>query len=234
MSILADIHLPAPGDDVYLYIVDLSPIGGPVYRWVPSLNKLMMPIVFDGELYEPFPIEATGFERKGVGTAPKPKVRVANQAGEISAACEQYDDLIKGVFIRRHTLGKYLDAVNFPGGVNPTADPNGHLPDDIYFITRKALDAPPIVEFELGTMSDLQGVFIPGRPMIANVCWWVVKGGYRGQYCRYAGSAMFDKNDEPTTDPDQDACAGLVSSCKLRFPNQPLPHGGFVGLGLIK
>ncbi|GEM_PF-307693 len=117
----------------------------------------------------------------------------------------------------------------------PTADPNEHFLDEIWFIERKVSEDFETVEFELATAIDLNGEQLPGRQIIAGTCGWLIRGGYRGPYCTYNGSAYFDINDNPVSDPARDVCAGLVRSCKKRFgENNPLPYGGFPAAGLLR
>lgn len=118
---------------------------------------------------------------------------------------------------------------------NPTADPNEHFLDEIWFIERKVSEDFETVEFELATAIDLNGEQLPGRQIIAGTCGWLIRGGYRGPYCTYNGSAYFDINDNPVSDPARDVCAGLVRSCKKRFgETNPLPYGGFPAAGLLR
>ncbi|CAM4176118.1 phage minor tail protein L [Stenotrophomonas lactitubi] len=118
---------------------------------------------------------------------------------------------------------------------NPTADPNEHFLDEIWFIERKVGEEREAVEFELTTAIDLNGEQLPGRQVIAGVCGWLIRGGYRGPYCGYNGPAVADANDVPTTDPSRDQCGGRVGSCKLRFgADKPLPYGGFPAAGLLR
>jgi len=118
---------------------------------------------------------------------------------------------------------------------NPTADPNEHFLDEIWFIERKVAEDKQTVEFELTTAIDLNGEQLPGRQVIAGVCGWLIRGGYRGPYCGYNGPAVADANDVPTTDPSRDQCGGRVGSCKLRFgADKPLPYGGFPAAGLLR
>lgn len=118
---------------------------------------------------------------------------------------------------------------------NPTADPNEHFLDEIWFIERKVSETKEVVEFELTTAIDLNGEQLPGRQVIAGVCGWLIRGGYRGPFCGYTGPAVADANDVPTTDPSRDQCGGRVRSCKLRFgADKPLPYGGFPAAGLLR
>ncbi|MRI41673.1 phage minor tail protein L [Stenotrophomonas sp. MH181796] len=126
--------------------------------------------------------------------------------------------------------GADLDA-----GRNPTADPNEHFLDEIWFIERKVSETKEVVEFELTTAIDLNGEQLPGRQIISGVCGWLIRGGYRGPFCGYTGPAVADANDVPTTDPSRDQCSGLVRGCKLRFgADSPIPYGGFPAAGLLR
>ena len=61
--------------------------------------------------------------------------------------------------------GKHLDAINFPGGINPlgTPDPTAEFPQEIYKIDRKASENREVVTFELAAVFDLVGVIAPKR-----------------------------------------------------------------------
>lgn len=125
--------------------------------------------------------------------------------------------------------------MDLEAGRNPTADPNEHFLDEIWFIERKVSETKEVVEFELTTAIDLNGEQLPGRQVIAGVCGWLIRGGYRGPFCGYTGPAVADANDVPTTDPSRDQCGGRVGSCKLRFgADKPLSYGGFPAAGLLR
>lgn len=104
------------------------------------------------------------------------------------------------------------------------ADPNQHFPDDLWYVEQKINENKYIVEWELASAFDLQGVMLPYRQIIQDSCPWK----YRGSECGYTGTAYFDLHDDPTTQAN-DFCAKHLSSCKARFPNQTLPFGGFPG-----
>jgi len=226
MSIAAELQSLSPSALIELYVLDLSglPNGTPLY-FHAGTNELQQPVVWQGQEYMPLPIEAEGFELSTKGALPRPKVRVANINGMFSAEISNYDDLIGCKVIRKRTFARYLDAVNFPGGVNPEADPNQHLIDDVWFVERKLTENRYIVEWELASAFDLQGVMLPARQVIQNTCAW----RYRSAECGWNGS-YYDKNDQPCG-AENDFCAKRLSSCKARFQNMgmPLPYGGFPG-----
>ena len=231
--IAADIQVLTPGDEVKLFELDVRPLGGDLLRFHGYKN--LAPIVWAGESYVPWSIEAEGFERDGRGSLPTPTLRVGNIGmtsegvvipGMITSLCRQFDDLVGCRFTYIRTLGKYLDAVNFPGG-NPTANPSEEMPREIWIVECKTSATATTVEFELRSALDFQNQKIPGRQILANSCGWLTRGGYRGPYCGYTGQAMFDLDDNPVTDPVMDKCAGRLVSCKLRHGEfNELPYGG--------
>jgi lambda family phage minor tail protein L len=126
-------------------------------------------------------------------------------------------------------MARYLDAVNFTGGVNPfgTPDPAAEFPREVYVIDRKSAENRDVVEFELAAAFDLVGVRAPKRQCISNVCQWV----YRSAECSYSGTSYFTENDVATTLAN-DVCGKRLSSCKARFGSTAqLPFGSFPGVG---
>lgn len=229
MTIRADIQSLAASAIVELFELDAMLLGAPSKLYFHAgTNELGTAVVWQGVSYVTLPIEASGFEWSGKGQIPRPKVRLANTDGLFGALVAQYASLLGAKVTRRKTLAKFLDAVNFSGGVNPTADPTQSFPDEIYFIDRKAVENPVYIEFELASALDLPGVMLPRRQFISNTCSW----RYRGAECGYAGAASYDINDAPAA---VDACGKRLSSCKLRFGAYAvLPFGGFPGAGMLR
>lgn len=180
--------------------------------------------------YTRWPVDASGFEWNGKGTLPQPKIQVANVLGTISALNYANSDLIGAKVIRKRTLLKYLDAVNFPGSVNPTADPTVQFTNDVYYVSRKTMENPVMCEYELTSSWDVSGKQLPGRQVIQNNCPWK----YRGAECGYSGASVADINDVYTPYLANDVCGKRLVSCQLRFPNTYLPFGGFPSAGLTK
>ena len=82
-----------------------------------------------------------------------------------------------------------------------------------------------------GVAFDLEGVSLPRRQIVQNVCPWQ----YRGAECGYTGTAYFNANDETVSSRAQDACGKRLVSCQKRFGvNAELPFGGFPAAGLIR
>lgn len=230
-AIRAEIQKLAPSAVIELFVLDLSLFSqGSVY-FHAGTNSLQQRLTWQGKTYEAFPIQVEGFEFNGNGQIPRPKLKVANVTGAITAMVLIYQDLVGAKITRKRTLAKYLDAVNFPGGVNPTADPTAEFADDIYYIDRKSRETRDVIEFELAASFDLEGVNLPRRQIVQNVCPW----RYRSSECGYTGASYFDANDQSVASSAQDICGKRLSSCQARFgQNAELPFGGFPAAGLFR
>ena len=230
-SITTEIQRLAPSAVIELFVLDLSLFNEGVVRFHAGTNELRRQVVWQGNSYEPFPIQAEGFEFNGNGQVPRPKLKVANVTGSITALILSYQDLVGAKIIRKRTLVKYLDGVNFASGSNQSADPSAEFADDVYYIDRKSRETRDVVEFELAASFDLEGVALPRRQIVQNVCPW----GYRSAECGYTGTAYFNANDVSVSLKSQDACGKRLSSCQRRFgSNAELPFGGFPAAGLIR
>jgi lambda family phage minor tail protein L len=103
--------------------------------------------------------------------------------------------------------------------------------DDIYYVDRKSRETRDVVEFGLAASFDLEGVTLPRRQIVQNVCPW----RYRGSECGYTGSNYFNANDQSVVSSIQDICGKRLASCQVRFgQNAELPFGGFPAAGLIR
>ena len=231
MPVKADIQKLATEALVQLFTLDATSLGGTITRFFAGTNELEANVVFNALTYAAMPIAVTGFEYNGKGKLPRPLMKVSNVDGLVGALVDAYDDLIGAKLTRRRTFVKYLDAVNFTGGVNPTADPTAIFPDDVYYVDRKSSHTKTLVELELASSFDIIGVKLPRRVMVQRVCLWT----YRSAECSYVGGPVATIDDVPTTSSLLDVCGKHVESCKLRFgDNGVLPFGGFPGLGGVR
>ena len=127
-------------------------------------------IVFAGNTYLRFPIEATGFAYQR-GQLPRPKLRVSNATGLISSILVSVNQVTRGndltgaTFTRIRTMARFLDAINFPGNTNPlgTPDPSAEFKRQVFTIDRKSAENREVVEFELAASLDMAGVRAPKR-----------------------------------------------------------------------
>jgi lambda family phage minor tail protein L len=208
-----------PGALIELFELDTSSMGGSIDRFHAGTNESRAPIVWQGNTYSPWPVQAEGFEMTGRGTLPTPSLKVANIAGTITALNLAYDDMIGAKITRKRTFARYLDG-------QPGADATAAFPDDVYYVERKVMENRVMVHYALSSVMDVEGVMIPKRQVLSNLCGW----RYRGPDCGYAGGAVATNKDVATAVLGLDDCSKRLSGCKLRFgPFGPLPYGGFLG-----
>ena len=127
-------------------------------------------IVWAGNSYQRFPIQAEGFAFRQ-GQLPRPTLTVSNALGTITAILLSVNtttvgnDLTGATVTRIRTLARFLDAVNFPGDINPygTPDNTAEFPQEIYKIDRKSAENREVVQFELASVFDLAGIRAPNR-----------------------------------------------------------------------
>lgn len=235
MAWLADIQKLRPGDMATLFDVDLTPIGGTVQRIAPGPKDAAGgSITWQGNPYLIIPIMAEGFSKSAKGAFPRPNLTIATTPF-IRALIKTYDGLRQAKVTRWQVYRKYLDD-------QPTADPDQHSPPEIFFIANRAAQGNKQVQFVLRSPADIQGKMIPRRICTATSCPWPYRkpngaGGfdYSEVYgCDYVGTNYFDRNNNPTT-AENDACAKNEVACTLRFgANNPLPFGGFPGIGRVR
>lgn len=218
---------------VELFELDLTIVGGPVYRFHNGTNQVGGSVVWQGLTYLYFPIEVEGYGTSGNGPSARPMLRGSNVNGVLSVLIRAYKGMKGAKLTRRRTLAKYLDAVNFPGGVNPLADPTTTFADDVHFLEMKTRDDPVMVEYQLSSALDLDGLMLPRRQIQHAMCQWVK--AYRGTDCGYTGAPVAKADDTPTALLAEDKCGGRLSSCRLRlWPDRVLNFGGFPGAGVIR
>lgn len=172
-------------------------------------------VVWAGNAYTRFPLEAEGFEYSGAGQLPRPTLRVSNLFGTITGLILTLPRGIEGAKVTRiRTLLRYLDAVNFPGDVSPySPDPTAEFPREVFYIDRKSVETRDVIEFELAAAFDLAGVRAPKRQCLSSFCQWQ----YRSTECGYNGTAYYDENDQPVATLALDVCGKRLDSCRLRF-----------------
>lgn len=218
----SDLQAVAPSAIIELFVLELNLLqhgAADTYRFHAGTSLVNNgQLTWAGNVYQRFPVEADGFEYTGNGQLPRPKLRASNILGTITALLLSLPEGLEGAKVTRiRTLARYLDAVNFPGGVNPygAPDPTAEFPQEIYYIDRKTAETRDVVEFELAAAFDLAGVRAPKRQCIANICQWV----YRSAECTYTGPL-------PT-------CEKTLDACKEHFgANNGLPFGSFPGVGM--
>lgn len=222
MTINAQLQSLAPNALIELFILDTTVIGfGTVDYFFAGTDSNMMPIVFQGITYQPWPLEATGFQFTGQGTVPQPQFTVSNIGGVISATALQLNDLVGAKVTRLRTWAQFLDN-------QPTADATQQLTPDIYYVNRKVSENAVQVVFELTPAFDTVGLQLPSRQILQNSCSWV----YKGPHCTWVPVAgkYFNIADVSQAVIGGDQCGKRLSSCQARFgASAVLPFGGYPG-----
>jgi len=176
-----------------------------VFRFhnVPSLFST--DIFWKGIRYSPAPVRAEGFELNAKGIVAAPKLSISsNEEGIVALATlksylRDLNDLVGARVTRRRTLAKYIDDVNFipnefaaerPYGF--AQDWNAEFPPDVYYIYRKSNENKFLLEYELGSPIDVQGIQLPNRLVSKQRCLWQ----YRGNGCFWENVNNYLENPE--------------------------------------
>jgi len=173
--VFSDIQKVNPSAIIELFTLTLdSTLHGAttVYRFHAGTNlNANGKIVWAGNDYLRFPVQATGFAYKK-GQLPRPVLTVSNMGSlSISAILLTVNqttpgnDLTGAKVVRIRTMAKFLDAANFSGATNPfgTPDNTAEFPQEIYYIDRKAAENREVVSWELAAVFDLAGIRSPKR-----------------------------------------------------------------------
>ncbi|MDO9094431.1 MAG: phage minor tail protein L [Rubrivivax sp.] len=232
MTIAQELQSLTPSARLVLFVVDGTAIGMPtVLRFHNGTNALSQAVVWQGQTYQYIPVEARGFELRGDGPRPRPSLVVGDVDGVLAAQLRLYGDLSGAKLIRKQTHARYLDAVNFPFGVNAEADPTAAHVDELWIFDRVKSRDGWHVHWELVSPLDLEDVMLPARQVSNSICGSV----YRSSECGYTGGPVAQVDDTATSNPLLDDCSRRVSGCKLRFgATAELPIDFFPGAGLIR
>jgi len=202
-----------PDTIIELFEIDLGEEDG-FYRFHPGKNG-RKDIVFDKKTYYSLPIESDGYEVRGDGQLPRPRLTIANPQGIFSDIIKKRADLVGKNIIRRRVYLKFLDNENFPNNINPFGipDPESRFDDDIYKVNKKITENKYVIEFELASPLELEDVKVPARIMIAGYCAWK----YRGDGCLYG-----QRSDYQQILPNK----GIVAGDTEHFFQDYRSHGG--------
>tara|TARA_R100000152_G_C6717211_1_gene143779 strand:+ start:189 stop:758 length:570 start_codon:yes stop_codon:yes gene_type:complete len=177
-KIFDELQKTNPSAIIELFTLQLSTAlhgASTIYRFHSGSNlNANGQIVWAGNSYLRFPITASGFAFQR-GQLPRPKITISNALGTISAILNDVNlitagnDLTGSKVTRIQTMVKFIDAVNFSGNTNSTADPNAEFKREVYNIDRKSVENRDIVEFELAQVWDLAGVRAPKRQCVRSI-----------------------------------------------------------------
>lgn len=231
-----------PGEIVTLVEIDGTKFGAQVYRmhneniaYTPeelmqaSTTGTLPPknIRFQGEDYGARPFGITGIELSGSGKPSKPQLTLSNLDSRVSALIRAYNGMMQAKVTIWITERSLMQA-------NGTMA-EGSYRKQVYYIERPSYCDKTVARFELTSPYDMDGIMIPAR-LTQSVCYWAQRGWYRsGKGCGYNGPRIFDKDNNPVTDPALDYCAGTSTACKLRFgETAELDFGGCAVASLLR
>lgn len=159
----------------------------------PCSNGLNGKIVLNSIPYLPIAVEVEDFESNIFNRINRPKIRISNDGLTISQVLRRKNDFKHARIERIKIFLKYIDDVNFDGGVNPygVSDPTAEISKDSYIISQKTQENWSLVEFELTAPFDLENFTIPGRLVLSRYCYWQ----YRGLGCNYFGRPVCQDNN---------------------------------------
>jgi len=211
---------------VSLYEIDTSLYGGGIIRLTPNATEAREAIVFNGNTYTPFPIDASGFEVSG-NQAPRPVFVVSNLQPLLLGGINQYRGLQNCKFTRLRVKREELDDIN----PSVTTD---YINADVFYINKITRQTSIAIEFELITKIELANrQRFPRRSMIPYCNYqyrrWnasTMQFEYADKNgCPYTGGACFNKYNA-SSDPANDGCSKTLKGCEIRF-GTALPFQGF-------
>lgn len=214
---------------IELYEIDLTKFktksgkSGDIIRLCNGLNEKRENIVWLGNEYLAYPIQGSGFESKAQGASNRPKLAISNLFGLVTGMINDFGDCLTARVTRTKIYAKYLDPINFISGVNPLHDKNMKV-SQYYLIEQLDNLNRESATFTLVIPTELDGLVLPARSMMANTCGWV----YRNPECGYTGRAVANEKDQPTSDPNEDKCSKCRTGCLMR--NNIRNFGGYIAI----
>lgn len=197
-------------------------------RITPHVTEERATIAFLGNQYNPFPIEAEGFEQTS-GALARPTLTMSHITELIAGDIEQYRGL-QGFYVRRIQVTRSMLDDRREAGFDVTYIT---MPET-YIVNRASSINKIQIKLELMTPIDLQSLKKVPRRCLTGHCtrvyrrWNAKKGEWSisPNACPYASDAMYNEMNQAVLQPELDRCAKTVQACKVRF-GMDLPHHGF-------
>lgn len=184
----------------------LNDINSYIFRFHNHIKLINTSIFWRGNEYIAAPISAEGFEMSTSGTLPTPKLAISVNEDAVSSLSLLKEQIYKigditGAKVTRYrTLLKYLDAKNFINLVTSDEfepNPSIELAREVYYIDRKSLENRQVIEYQLASIIDVEGLQLPRRLVLANKCPFF----YRGFGCLYEYNGRAEAIHEDATLP---------------------------------
>lgn len=152
----------ALGEYVEMFDLDCTEFGGLYYRFTPNAYASTY-VTWQGNVYTPIPIESSDWERIGPGSAsPKPKLRISNIGKILLPAVISLGDLVGAKVTRWRTFSQFLDG-------QPSADPTCYFAPVTYFVEQKTQHDDEVIEWQLSSMLDREGLRLPREQVLRDV-----------------------------------------------------------------
>lgn len=183
-----------PSTLLSLWTLDGTNIGmAEPFYFLDGTSTSYQPVVFAGTSYTPFPIMVKSVAADGTGKIPRPSLVASNINGFVSNLLLQNQNLIGARVLRQRVYARFIDAVNWPNGKNPfgSPDPTAAYPQETWYVNRKVTENQQTVEWELGSLFEVDSVKLPRRQMNANICAFLYRDPTT---CGYSGPPVADRN----------------------------------------
>lgn len=219
---------------IELWEMDLSRLGLGILRFTTDYKKTDSPLMWGGNAYMPYPIDAEGFDVTSQGANARPSLSVSAAVPEMTSLIISGKGL-RGVSVRRiKTFARFLD-----DGTEPST--TDHYPVDRYVVNKVSQwKSGVFAKIELISPFDLETARLPKQQVLKNYCnkKYRVYDGTTGRFlyaksrpCPYAGEKCYTAKNLFTAVQAEDVCAKTLEACALRFgKNNVLPFGGFPGI----
>ena len=191
----------------------------------------LSPIYFNGQKYSAVPCKFTGYELKGDGSQlPRPRFSITNYNAYASRILRNTDSLTGAKITRKRTFAKFLNPQSW--GENPpfwnVPGINEALSEDVFYVGKKTAENKTVVEFELATSLELNGIRIPKRRMFASACSFEYRNSYG---CPYGGPPAATLADKKFETPVAEGGVGLTLNYRGEWrPDEYYAPGDYVYL----
>ena len=187
---LFEIDISIPAQEIGLNLSDEDAI----FRFHNQIKLLNTSITWNQKEYIAAPIFTEGFEKSSDGALPTPRISITVSEAGIPLLALLKDkvkvigDLVGCKLTRYRTFAAFLSNINFNVENKPfllNTDEYAEFPPEIWFFNRKTRENKLILEYELRSVLDVEGIKLPRRQMIAKRCNFT----YRGEGCLYEYSS---------------------------------------------
>lgn len=141
---------------IELYILDMTAIGGTVYRFCDEAAADGGAVHLSGVPYYPMPIQLTGFGMNTTGAPLKPTLTVSNVSKELLSYVISLGDIVGATVQRIRIYAKNLDA-----GSNP--DSTRIMGPETFIVDQKTGHSNAFISWNLSAPFDRPGTKLPIR-----------------------------------------------------------------------